>query len=67
MKFNMFQDRNLVLTNGETGDNELIDVGEKVEIEFGCAVYPKMELSKNQLLVINQNGQTITRFDMKMN
>jgi len=44
------------LTNGDTGDNELIDVSEKVEIEFGCAVYPKMELNKNQLLVINQNG-----------
>jgi hypothetical protein len=35
-----------VLTNGDTGENELLDVAEKVEIEFGLAVFPKMQLGK---------------------
>lgn len=52
------KDQNLILTNVGNGNNELIDVGGKVFIEFGCGVNPKMQFVKNengtQIIIVNQ-------------
>ena len=42
-----------MLTNIYTGDNQVVDVQEKISIEFGCGVYPKMSLHKNTIYILS--------------
>ena len=56
-----------MMTNLETGDNQVVDVEERINVEFGCGVFPKMQLHKNTIYVISQSSVNQELIENDMN